>query len=184
MIKREWLKRYHALPPQTTPQYVVQSWDTAQKPGSDNDFSVCTTWLVSESNVYLKDVVRGRFDYPTLKQEAGRLFATHRPAVILIEDASTGTPLAQEMQREGKPVIPIRPDMDKVTRMWARSIAIEAGQFHLPVTAPWLADFETELLSFPNGRFDDQVDTVSQLLNWLHHRITNTPLQSRYHISS
>jgi predicted phage terminase large subunit-like protein len=73
--------------------------------------------------------------------------------------------------------------MDKVTRMSVRSPAIEAGQFHLPASAPWLADFEAELLSFPNGRFDDQVDTVSQLLNWLHHHISSMPLQGRYHCS-
>jgi len=181
MIKREWLKRYQALPPSSVRQFTVQSWDTAQKPGSDSDFSVCTTWVVAGSAVYLKDVFRGRFDYPTLKREAARLYAAHKPVAILIEDASTGTPLAQELQREGKPVIPIRPEMEKVTRMSVRSVAIEAGQFHLPVAAPWLADFEAELLSFPNGRFDDQVDTVSQLLNWLHYRSLNLPLQTSYH---
>jgi hypothetical protein len=36
---------------------------------------------------------------------------------------------------------------------------------HLPTFAPWRGDFESELLSFPNGRHDDQVDTVSQILN-------------------
>jgi len=46
-----------------------------------------------------------------------------------------------------------------------------------------IADFEAELLSFPNGRFDDQVDTVSQLLNWLHRHISSTPLQGRYRCS-
>jgi phage terminase large subunit-like protein len=29
-------------------------------------------------------------------------------------------------------------------------------------------EFLTELLSFPNGRHDDQVDSVSQFLRWLH----------------
>ena len=31
----------------------------------------------------------------------------------------------------------------------------------LPNSAPWLGEFLTELLSFPNGRHDDQVDSVS-----------------------
>jgi predicted phage terminase large subunit-like protein len=38
---------------------------------------------------------------------------------------------------------------------------------HLPNSAPWLGEFLTELLSFPNGRHDDQVDSVSQFLRWL-----------------
>ena len=36
----------------------------------------------------------------------------------------------------------------------------------LPKDAPWLADFLSELLSFPGGRHDDQVDSVSQFLIW------------------
>lgn len=68
MIKREWIKRYTTLPPHNA-GFVVQSWDTAQKPGQDNDFSAGTTWFVCGSTVYLMDVARGRFDYPTLKRE-------------------------------------------------------------------------------------------------------------------
>lgn len=36
----------------------------------------------------------------------------------------------------------------------------------LPKAAPWLDDFKSELLQFPNGRHDDQVDSMSQFLNW------------------
>ena len=39
---------------------------------------------------------------------------------------------------------------------------------YLPAGAPWLADFHSELLSFPAGRHDDQVDAiglVGQLLD-------------------
>ena len=38
--------------------------------GSDsgqNDWCVCTTWFVHEKKYYLVDVLRGRFDYPTLR---------------------------------------------------------------------------------------------------------------------
>ncbi len=51
--------------------------------------------------------------------------------------------------------------------MAAQSAKIEAGHVHLPKSAPWLGEFLTELLSFPNGRHDDQVDSVSQFLRWL-----------------
>ena len=30
-----------------------------------------------------------------------------------------------------------------------------------PEQAPWLAVFEEELFAFPNGKYNDQVDTVS-----------------------
>jgi predicted phage terminase large subunit-like protein len=36
----------------------------------------------------------------------------------------------------------------------------------LPAEAPWLDEFRTELLRFPQGRHDDQVDSLSQFLAW------------------
>jgi predicted phage terminase large subunit-like protein len=52
---------------------------------------------------------------------------------------------------------------DKPTR--ARSFQARAamGKVYLPRNAPWLAEFEKELLSFPAGANDDQVDFVSLL---------------------
>ena len=43
----------------------------------------------------------------------------------------------------------------------------EAGQVFLPKRASWIDEFRTELLAFPYGRYDDQVDALSQLLNWI-----------------
>ena len=63
--------------------------------------------------------------------------------------------------------IGIKPEGSKVDRMAAQSAKIEAGHVRLPKNAPWLGDFLNELLSFPNGRHDDQVDSVSQSLRWL-----------------
>ena len=44
---------------------------------------------------------------------------------------------------------------------------IEAGKVVLPEQAPWLADFENEILRFPNASHDDQVDALTQYLDWL-----------------
>jgi phage terminase large subunit-like protein len=50
--------------------------------------------------------------------------------------------------------------------MAAQSAKIEAGHIHLPKEADWLDTFLHELLAFPTGRHDDQVDSVSQFLKW------------------
>ena len=60
MVKRDWLQYYDTLPEQTYPARVIQSWDTAVKNGAQNDFSVCTTWLVVGDKFYLMDLVRER----------------------------------------------------------------------------------------------------------------------------
>jgi hypothetical protein len=36
----------------------------------------------------------------------------------------------------------------------------------IPKQAPWLAEYLHEMTVFPNGRFDDQVDSTSQALDW------------------
>ncbi len=43
----------------------------------------------------------------------------------------------------------------------------ESGHFYLPADAPWLADFSQELFSFPETRYDDQVDAVMMALEEL-----------------
>jgi predicted phage terminase large subunit-like protein len=52
-----------------------------------------------------------------------------------------------------------------------QSAKIEAGQVWLPEQAPWLETFKAEMLAFPNGKFDDQVDSVSQFIWWQEDRI-------------
>jgi predicted phage terminase large subunit-like protein len=50
--------------------------------------------------------------------------------------------------------------------MVAQSAKIEAGHVHFPKQAEWLDNLLSELLAFPYGRHDDQVDSMSQFLKW------------------
>ena len=61
MIKRDWLRYYDRAPERTARSTIIQSWDTASEEGAQNDWSVCTTWLVLDPVYYLIDLVRGRF---------------------------------------------------------------------------------------------------------------------------
>jgi predicted phage terminase large subunit-like protein len=164
MIKREWVKRYDKLPVRSASSYVLQSWDTATKAGAEHSFSACTTWLVHQGGYYLIDVLRGRFDFPTLKARAIAHAQKHRPNKILIEDAAVGQALADELKRAGLPAITVRPEGDKLTRMSIQSIKFENGLVLLPREAPGLAEFEDELFAFPEAPHDDQVDSASQAL--------------------
>jgi predicted phage terminase large subunit-like protein len=85
----------------------------------------------------------------------------------LIEDFGSGTSLIQELNGMGIRAIPIRPEGDKVMRMSAQSAKIEGGEVYLPRHAKWLDDLRTEILAFPRGLHDDQVDSISQALNWM-----------------
>ena len=52
-------------------------------------------------------------------------------------------------------------------RLYAQTATIENGFAYLPREAPWLADYLHELTTFPNSKYDDQVDSTSQTLDWI-----------------
>jgi predicted phage terminase large subunit-like protein len=161
MIKRVWVRRYDQLPKSGQ---IIQSWDVANKQGEENDYSVCTTWLIYEKRYYLIDVLRGRFDFPTLRTKVFEQAKLHKASRILIEDAGFGTALIQELKTAHFSVIAVKPEYDKKIRMAIQSAKFQNGQVFFPKEAPWLRDLEDELFAFPSGRHDDQVDSISQAL--------------------
>jgi predicted phage terminase large subunit-like protein len=168
MIQWRWFGTYNELPAKDANDRIVQSWDIAAKTGASNDYSVGTSWLEHDGRYYLIEVLRERLIFPDLKRRVVTEAERHAADAVLIEDTGSGSPLIQELQREG-PIRPIAitPEGDKVTRMLAPSAKIEAGYVLLPERAPWLQDFQTEILQFPAGKHDDQIDSLSQFLNWI-----------------
>ncbi|WP_076073066.1 phage terminase large subunit [Sphingomonas montana] len=173
VLKWSWFKRYRELPhvPGAT---IVQSWDVGMKAGDSNDYSVCTTWVRGKHAHYLIDVTRGRWDFPELLRKVTELARLHRADTILIEDKITGTALIQQvrsMRAVGVPSpIACLPTGDKLSRMVGESAIIEAGNVLLPDASPWLDAFRSEVAQFPHGRHDDQIDSLSQYLNWARQR--------------
>jgi predicted phage terminase large subunit-like protein len=170
MVKTAWLKYYEPgeLPEQFTG--IVQSWDTANKGTDLSDFSVCTTWGVRDKHFYLLDVFRKRLNYPELKRAALGLAKAHDANTILIEDKASGTPLIQDLRADGLfGITPYEPPAgtDKIMRLHLQTAMFENGHVLLPRHAPWLADYVAELTGFPGTKFDDQVDSTAQALQFL-----------------
>ena len=169
LIKRSWIAWYDTLPNRTGGT-IVQSWDVASTMSETRDWSVCTTWLVVRRNYYLLHVWRDRLEFPQLKHKLVALAREYQPNRILVEQAGLGLPLIQEMRANPVPGVPvpqgIKPKGDKLLRMEAQCARFENGQVHFPRESPWLDALLLELLAFPNGRHDDQIDSISQFLNW------------------
>ena len=72
--------------------------------------------------------------------------------------------LSKELQQLGLPAVAIKPVLNKRTRMSIQSGKFESGQVWLPTVASWLDELEAELFAFPGGRYDDQIDSISQAL--------------------
>jgi hypothetical protein len=97
LVKRASLRYYDTLPQIVGLKMVVQSWDIATATGATNDHSVCTTWLVSKSDVYLIDLWRGRLMFPALRQKIAALAREHKADSIIIEEAGAGLQLLQDL---------------------------------------------------------------------------------------
>jgi predicted phage terminase large subunit-like protein len=142
LVKAGWFRRYTLKNRPEHVDLVAQSWDTANKAGELNDYSVCTTWGIVGSglygqDVYLLDVFRKRLEFPDLKREVLRLQQTWGARTILMEDQASGTQLIQELNRDGHGIItPCKPVGDKVMRLHAQTATIEAGRVHIRRTRP------------------------------------------------
>lgn len=171
IFRLDWWKDYKELPKLTR---VIQFWDTAFKTKETNDWSVCATWAETVAAYYLLHVYRARMEFPELKKMAGtkgaELWGPNQLPVsaVLIEDAASGQSLIQELRRDTKlPIIAVKVDRDKVARAHSISPTVEAGKCYVPDEAPWLAPWLEEHAHFPNGEYDDQVDTTTGALAWL-----------------
>ncbi|MDI3338876.1 phage terminase large subunit [Defluviimonas aestuarii] len=181
LVKREWFGTYQGPPQPGKYEAVVQSWDTASVPGIDNDYSVCTTWGLINDRIDLLDVHRAQHHYADLLRVARTLRTKWTPKLIVVEKAGVGIALGNDLLRDGlRDVQCLDPKGDKVQRMALQCGKIEGGKVRLPVVAPWLDLLLVELGEFPNGRYDDQVDSVSQLLKALDRRPTQIRGISRY----
>lgn len=165
--------RYSEANQPPTFDYIVQSWDTAQKAKEANDPSVCTTWGIAGADAFLIDVFRKRLGYPDLKKAVLNKAAYWAADVVLIEDKSSGTSLIQDLAQEDMPcaIQPITPTTSKEMRAITGADVVEGGRIWLPLAASWLSDYEYELSCFPVVVNDDQVDSTSQFIAWFKERL-------------
>lgn len=166
VIRREWLRYYEEVPGPIA--RTIVSWDTASTLNETSDWSVGVVFAQVGLHFYVLDVVRGRFEAPDLRRQIIDLHEAWAADATLIEDTELGRAIAQDLARTGDlRALTLRPEHDKEARLLAQAARFEAGQVHLPNDAPWLGPYIDELLAFPSGRHDDQVDATSQALNWL-----------------
>lgn len=170
IIKWEWFPFYDEFPSPLRGDRIVQSWDTASTAGELSDYSVCMTFLVRGAQYFLLDVLREKLNYPELRRRIIDHAVESRADTVIIEDKGSGTSLIQDLRGDSggapKPIA-FQPDGDKISRMNAQSAKIEGKQVLLPRKAKWLDELRAELMQFPYGRYDDQVDCLSQFLNWV-----------------
>ena len=171
IIPREWWQRWEK---DSVPnlEYVIQSYDTAFSKKESADYSAITTWGVfrpeeagGPRGLILLDSKKGRWDFPELKQIAWEQYQFWEPETVIIEAKASGTPLTHELRNMGIPVVNFTPSRgnDKVSRVHAVSPLFEAGMVYAPDES-FADELIEEVAAFPNGEYDDLVDSMTQAL--------------------
>lgn len=180
ILKREWWRKW--TEPYVPPcEYIIQSYDTAYSKKETADYSVITTWGVfypeeSDPALILLNVKKGRWDFPELKRVAKDEYIYWQPDNVLIEGKASGISLQQELRRMGIPVTLYSPGgrrtgQDKVSRANAVAPLLESGMIWYPENEEWADELVEECAAFPNGSYDDQVD--STVMAWSRFRQGN-----------
>jgi predicted phage terminase large subunit-like protein len=126
------------------------------------DYTAIGLWAVTPwKDLILLEVARIRFDVENLHAPIHRYYELWQPSDMRIEAKAYGSKVIAALVRQGLPIIPLEADTDKVTRALGAVPRYECHAVFHRAGAPWLEDYEHELLSFPAGAHDDQVDMYS-----------------------
>ena len=170
-FKDHWW-RYYSYRGLPNLKYQVITADTAQKTKEQNDFTVIQCWAMDSDNVnlYMLDMVRGKWEAPELKQQMLSFYAKQqarmRVRTVFIEDKSSGSSLIQELKRGSRlPVRAVQRGTDKVSRANDVVDFISAGRVWLPEQHECVSDLVREASQFPNGKHDDCLDPMMDAID-------------------
>jgi predicted phage terminase large subunit-like protein len=173
ILKRTWFKdvRLPLLDNKDNPIKITWDFfiDSAYTNKSYNDATAIMCAGFHENNMYIKEVIAVRLEFPELIQEIKRFTQANgytNSSRVFIEPKASGKSISQQLRREtGLNIIEDKPPtQDKVSRVAAISPVIESGRVYLN-DGRYIDSFLDECASFPNGTHDDMVDTLVMALD-------------------
>ena len=141
---------------------MIQSCDSAWKAGITNDRSCVATLATDLKDIYVVDLLVGRWQFTDLVRIVKENYAKHQPSRLYVEEAASGFAIVDQLRREtGIPVIGVTPGRDsKESRAESCTGFFEASRIKFPRNATWMQELLGEFLRFPHGKHDDIVDAV------------------------
>lgn len=148
---------------------AMQSWDMAFKDTDGSDYVVGGYLGKKGADIYLVDITREKLDFPATLTAFRNMTLKHpRAHRKLVEDKANGPAVIATLKKEIGGIIAVTPDGGKTVRAVAAQPYQESGNIWLPnpERATWVEDFINELADFPEGDNDDQVDMLTQAVNY------------------
>lgn len=170
IFQEGWVARWNAGNLPDFWDEMLLSWDLAFKDTDGSDFVVGQVWARRGTGYYLLHQVRGRLGFTASKNAVHSMAAQYPQAMaVLIEDKANGPAVMDALKGEVPGLVPILPDGSKIARAHAVTALWSGKNVFIPEDdhAPWVRDFVEELISFPAGGHDDQVDAMTQALRYL-----------------
>lgn len=162
-FKREWFRFYDAKPLHLR-TYGASDYAVTAKGGDYTVHVVCG--LDPDDNLYVLDVWRSQAESHVWVETYIDLIARWKPLKWGQEQGqiikSLG-PFIDKRMRERRVYCaqePMTSVADKPTRSRSFQARAAMGKVYLPHNAPWVADLMGEMLTFPAGKHDDQVDAL------------------------
>ena len=179
IVKKKWIHRWPRGDDPPPVDFILQTLDTAFSTKSTADYSVIQTWGIFQTvevlengteallpNMILLSAEKDRWDFPTLRSMALMQYNEYAPDAVIIEKKASGQSLIQDLRRAHLPIREYIPDRDKVARLYASTPYLENGRIWFPSTE-WAEDVIKELMQFPLGQHDDQVDAFTMAVLFL-----------------
>ncbi len=141
--------------------WLFGTMDLAASERASADYTVIGVWAVTpENDLLLLDIIRAQVSAAEHDAMVESVFTRYSLSFLGIEAVQYQLSLVQRMVTKGYPIRKLKADRDKVSRSLVASSRYEMGSIFHKANAPWLDIFEDELLHFPNGKHDDQVDVT------------------------
>lgn len=178
-IGRHHFGSFTVAPPDTV---VVISVDPGHRSGPGHSFTVMQAWCSAANEFFLLDQWRGQTDIEKASRALQFGVRESRAAAVLIEWSGYGQALARDLQKRfpSLPVHLVSTDhRSKTARLLSHIDVITSGRIKLLQDARWLETLLAEVEQFPNGPFDDQVDAMTQALEFILKNPTLTKSQQR-----
>lgn len=185
IIKREWWQLWdetasngEGLPKTVFPtfEYIIASLDPAYTAKQENDYSALTIWGIwidrqGNQRIMLIYAWQDRLEFPQLVRKVFELCSKFKIDKLLIESKASGLSVAQEMRthfsRENWGIQLVDPGRgDKVARTYAIQHLFADKMIYAP-DYEWAEKLITQAVSFPKGKHDDLVDSMTQALTHL-----------------